>query len=135
MKTYSEILAIEPTLELEIDLGLIGQPEYTLKVNNILYTDRYNLIRVPIEIPIEITIELYNKIYVSDSETAIQVNAIRIENELIIPRYDHLVEYVNDHNYTKPTNYIGFNGVWKLSLQPCFFHWLHRVTGQGWIIS
>ena len=135
MKNYLELQDIKPTLQVEIKLGIIGQPEYTLQVNNILYTGLHNLIEVPVKSPIEIKVELFNKIYVSDSESAIQVDIIKIENELIIPKYDNFVDYINDHTYTQPTNYIGFNGIWKLSLQPCFFHWLHSATGQGWIIS
>ena len=132
MNNYSEILDTNFSVKLELNLELIGQPEYVLSINNKNYHSIMVCAQINILDAIDIEIVLKNKIYSVNSETAVHVKELRIENELIIPKYSHLVKYTNDHNFTDPTNYIGFNGIWRLKIAPNFFHWLHKVKGYGW---
>jgi hypothetical protein len=84
--------------------------------------------------PIDIDIRLSNKQYTTEYETAIKFK-IYIDNIEIIPKYDYLADYINDHDNNNPTNYLGFNGKWTLTIDRPFYHWLHYHSGQGWLIG
>jgi hypothetical protein len=131
MKTYSDLT--DTDIQIQIEFETIGNPEFlvngsVLEQNNLTYC-------VKLLTPFSITIELYNKHYTTEYETAVIINRLSIDNIEIIPRYDYLAEYVNDHNHNSPTNYIGFNGKWTLTIDRPFYQWLHQITGQGWLLG
>jgi hypothetical protein len=79
-------------------------------------------------------VKLKNKIYGLNPDTAVVLNQISIDRFDIIPAWTQLAEYVNDHDNTDPTSYLGFNGEWKLEISEPFYQWRHQVTGQGWLL-
>ena len=141
MKNYSDLLAIDTRLALSIKLRPINQPNIWVRVNRDLigYTALSDSIQLDYQIGlldnINIVIELYNKDYNNINETAVIIDNISVDNIDIIPRYDYLADYINDHNFKDPTNYLGFNGKWALTIDQPFYHWLHQHSGQGWLIG
>jgi hypothetical protein len=131
MKTYSELT--DTDIRIDIELERIGDPKFlinrsALEQNNLTYY-------VELSRPFSIIIELYDKHYTTEYETAVIIKQLSIDNIKIIPTYDYLAEYVNDHGNNNPTSYLGFNGKWTLQINRPFYQWLHQVTGQGWLLS
>lgn len=141
MNNYLDLQDIDTRLNLIIKLEPVGKPAVKLIVNDKEY-DYSNLSQVviinqylPLLSPINIDFILYNKHYNLEHETAVIINNITIDNIDIIPKYDYLAEYDNDHGFKKPTNYLGFNGKWSLTIDRPFYHWLHQHSGQGWLLG
>ena len=84
---------------------------------------------------INIDIIMSDKHYSLEYETAAIIRQLSIDNIDIIPRYEYLADYDNDHDFKNPTNYLGFNGKWTLTIDLPFYHWLHKHSGQGWLIG
>jgi hypothetical protein len=141
MKTYSDLQDINTCIDISICLRPIGRPNIWVKVNRdfVGYTALSEDIQLDYQVGlldnINITVELLNKHYTTEYETAIIIDNIIIDNITIIPQYDYLAEYVNDHDNNNPTNYLGFNGKWSLTIDRPFYHWLHQHSGQGWLIG
>jgi hypothetical protein len=141
MKTYSDLLDIDTCLHLHVELEPVGTPDITVSINNIVddYPELSNNIILDYHIDLldlfSIDIELRNKHYTVEYETAVIIKRLSVDNIELIPQYDYLAEYVNDHNNNNPTSYLGFNGKWRLTFDQPFYHWLHRHSGQGWLIG
>jgi hypothetical protein len=131
MKTYSELT--DTDIQIDLQFELIGNPEFT--VNGSALTQDNLTYCVDLLTPFSVVIELYNKHYTTEYETAVIIKRLSIDNIEIIPKYDYLAEYINDHNHNNPTNYLGFNGKWTLTIDRPFYRWLHQATGQGWILG
>jgi hypothetical protein len=141
MKTYSDLQAIDTRLHLHIELEPVGTPDITVSVNDII--DDYSVLSDTIILDYHVdlldlfavNIELRNKTYSLDNETAVIIRRLSVDNIELIPQYDYLAKYVNDHDNNNPTNYLGFNGKWTLTIDRPFYHWLHEHSGQGWLIG
>lgn len=141
MKTYSDLQDIDQVIDIKINLRPIGRPNISAGINHD-FSD-YTGLSVPVTLDyrvglldnIDIIIKLYDKEYSIDNETAIIIDNIVIDNISIVPKFDYLAEYANDHNNNNPTNYLGFNGTWRLNIDQPFYHWLHKHTGQGWLLK
>jgi hypothetical protein len=136
MNNYLDLLDTDTNLRLSIDLNLVGNPDYIIKINDKIIDN--NIIinkQLPLLNPIVVEIELRNKIYTSEYETAVMIKSLLIDNINIIPTYTQLADYVNDRDFTSPTNYLGFNGKWTLTIDRPFYQWLHQVQGQGWLLT
>jgi hypothetical protein len=141
MKNYSDLQAIDTRLHLHVELEPVGTPDITVSVNDIMndypglshniildyYIDLLDLFAV--------NIELCNKHYTTEYETAVIIRRLSIDDIKLIPEYDYLAKYVNDHDNNNPTSYLGFNGKWTLTIDRPFYHWLHEHSGQGWLIG
>jgi len=141
MNTYSDLQAIDTRLHLHVELEPVGTPDITVSVNDIMndypglshniildyYIDLLDLFAV--------NIELCNKHYTTEYETAVIIRRLSIDDIKLIPEYDYLAKYVNDHDNNNPTSYLGFNGKWTLTIDRPFYHWLHEHSGQGWLIG
>ena len=141
MKTYSDLQAIDTRLQLQVELEPVGTPEVTIAINGvenhylvlsdtIILDYRVNLLDL-----FAVSIELSNKHYTTEYETAVIIRRLSVDNIELIPQYDYLAEYVNDHDNNNPTSYLGFNGKWTLTFDRPFYHWLHLHSGQGWLIG
>lgn len=141
MKTYSDLTDISPYSLLQVELQPVGHPniriftphdviDYPALSAPIILDYRVNILE-----PYSISLELYNKTYSLDNETAVIIKRLSIDNIEIIPKYDYLAEYVNDHDNNNPTSYLGFNGKWTLTIDRPFYHWLHFHSGQGWLFG
>ena len=141
MKTYSDLQDIDTRLNLVVELEPVGNPTATVIINNQQYD--YPQLSMPIIITkylpltdnINIDIIMSNKQYTLEYETAVIIRQISIDNIKLIPKYDYLAEYINDHDNNNPTTYLGFNGKWTLTIDRSFYHWLHEHSGQGWLIG
>jgi hypothetical protein len=141
MKTYSDLQDIDPRLNLVIELEPVGTPsarviindkeyDYPGLSNSIIVNDYLSLMDL-----INIDIILYDKHYTTEYETAVIICRLSVDNIELIPKYDYLAKYHNDHDNNNPTSYLGFNGKWTLTIDRPFYHWLHEHSGQGWLIG
>jgi len=141
MKTYSDLQDINQSIDVKITLRPIGLPNLHASVNQEL--SNYVGLSTPITLEyrvglldnIDIVIKLYNKEYNLSVETAVIIDSIAIDNINIVPKFDYLATYLNDHSNNNPTSYLGFNGTWQLNIDQPFYHWLHKHTGQGWLLT
>jgi len=141
MKTYSDLQDIDSRLNLVIELEPVGNPtvkiiindkeyDYTQLDSSIIINDYLLLMDL-----INIDIIMSNKHYTLEYETAVIIKRLSVDDIELIPRYDYLATYINDHDNNNPTSYLGFNGKWTLTIDRPFYHWLHKHSGQGWLIG
>lgn len=141
MNNFSDLLDIKPDLAIRLQLTPVGTPHIAVRVNQHcvwqgLLTVPWNCeLRHPLTDPLQVTVELMNKNYKVDSTSAVIVEQLSIDQFDLVPNWTHLIDYQNDHNYQDPTNYLGFNGAWCLDINRPFYHWLHHVSGQGWLLK
>lgn len=140
MKTYSDLQDIDSRLHLYLELEPVGRPEVEVIAGNHyaggqLFTPARVSCQLDLLSSFMIQIELKNKIYDAANETAVIIRRLRIDNIDLVPRFDYLAVYRNDHDFKDPTNYLGFNGKWTLTIDRPFYQWLHQVTGQGWLLG
>jgi hypothetical protein len=140
MKNFSDLLATDQSLDLVISVAPVGLPDTEIWINqNLMYqgqlSDTLDISKkLPLLSAFSISVKLKNKIYTSDSETAIVLTKISIDGFDIVPAWTHLANYTNDHHMDDPTSYLGFNGEWELVISQPFYQWRHQVTGQGWLL-
>ena len=141
MKTYSDLQAIDSRLHLHVELEPVGTPDITVSVNDVIddYPGLSDTIILDYHVDLldlfAVNIELRNKHYTTEYETAVIIKRLSIDNIELIPQYDYLARYINDHDNNNPTSYLGFNGKWTLTIDRPFYHWLHQHSGQGWLIG
>ena len=140
MKNYSDLQAIDSELHCYLALEPVGTPEVAVIIAGVygggkLFKSVVFDVRIDLLQPFTIEIELKNKTYSMEHETAVVIKQLQIDGIDIVPRFDYLAIYRNDHDNNDPTSYLGFNGKWTLTIDRPFYHWLHEHTGQGWLIS
>ena len=141
MKTYSDLQAIDTRLRLHVELEPVGTPDVRISINDVVddYPRLSNTIILDYYVDLldlfSVDIELLNKHYTTKYETAVIIKQLSVDNIELIPQYDYLAEYINDHDNNNPTSYLGFNGKWTLTFDRPFYHWLHQHSGQGWLIG
>jgi hypothetical protein len=119
----------------------IYAPVIKLLINNIVLFDGPATQAIVIEQlksltdRVQIEIYLQDKKYSSEHETALVIKSINFDGFELVPVYISRAIYINDHNYEQPTNYMGFNGCWKLDIDRPFYQWLHGATNQGWLLK
>ena len=140
MNKFLELLATEKTLDVVLTLRPIGCPQLQVSINGeVLYHNQLNESivlqhRVPLLDPLTVTVILLNKVY-GQTETAVVIEQLDIDNFPIFPDWTQTAKYINDHDYCDPTNYLGFNGSWVLATDIPFYQWKHTITGQGWLLQ
>jgi hypothetical protein len=144
MKQFSDLQAIDTKINIDIMLTAIaqnGNPEIAVTVNDQTLFDKslqgtiLLSYQVPLLSPMFFCLELKNKQYNQNLETAVIIDRISVDNIDIMPTYSHLADYQNDHNNHNPTNYLGFNGKWTLTIDRPFYQWLHQAQGHGWLLT
>lgn len=142
MKNFSELLATDLNLDFKLELTpfhsaldvsvcINGQTVYDdLLAKDFKYATQLSLLN-----PISIRICIQGKDYALDSQSAVLLKTIKIDDFDLIPNWTHLSSYKNDHNYTEPTTHLGFNGEWQLDIPEPFYRWKHKITGQGWLLT
>lgn len=142
MKNFSELLATDLELDfqlelepfhstLDVEVWLNGQLIYDdLLVHPLTYNAKLNLLD-----PIDLKICVRGKDYELDSQAAVLIKTIKIDDFELTPNWTQLAQYTNDHNYTDPTTHLGFNGVWHYAIGQPFYRWKHKITGQGWLLT
>lgn len=140
MENFSQATATQADLQIALYLVPIGLPQVQIVIDNTVVFDdvmtsatyleqRHDLLR-----PISIWIELRDKEYNLEHETAILVERFDINKIPLIPDMTQHFVYQNDRGWTSPTNYLGFNGIWRLNTVDCFYRWWHTQSGQGWLL-
>ena len=144
MKNFSDLLATERSLAITISLvPVIGSqsPQVTVTVNQDTWFDaclhKTSTLtgRTALLQPLRIVITMKGKIYDVAQETAVKLMSVCVDGFEFIPNWTHLAVYDNEHGLPGPTSYIGINGHWILDIPEPFHVWLHRVTGQGWLLK
>jgi len=141
MKNFSDLLATDLHLDLELIVEPVGRPDVEIWVNQQLIHQGQlsESITVSKQLPLlkefSVAVKLKNKVYSQESETAVVLNQLSIDGFDIIPQFTHLARYVNDHVFTDPTCYLGFNGEWRLEVTKPFYQWQHEITSQGWLFQ
>jgi hypothetical protein len=144
MKNFSELLDTDLRIDIKISLSVIsdnGYPRCKVSVNDLTqYNDSmFESLAVESTVrlldPIRIVIEMSGKNHSREKETAIVIDSVTIDGFEILPNWTHLAQYENERCIDSPTSYLGFNGVWSLQINEPFYHWRHRITGQGWLLS
>ena len=141
MKNDSDLQDIDTRLHLHLELEPVGTPDVRISINDVVddYPGLSNNIILDYHVELldlfSVNIELLNKHYTTEYETAAIIRRLSIDNIDIMPNYNYLAEYVNDHDNNNPTSYLGFNGKWTLTFDRPFYHWLHEHSGQGWLIG
>ena len=144
MKNFSDLLATKAEVTVEIELSCLcgsGVPPCKIFINdhvcfNSLMSSSVTITKkVPILTFLTIKIVMKDKIYSSEQETAIIIEKLNIDGFEIVPNWNHLARYENDHENNLPTRYLGFNGTWTLNIAEPFYRWRHRITGQGWLLE
>jgi hypothetical protein len=143
MNKYSDLQATN--LRLDIELETVGSPAFDLSIipSSVptqralpgAFTTVKQTYYLDLLTPFSVIIDLYNKDYNVDNTSAVIIRRLSIDNIELIPDYDYLAHYDNDHDNNNPTSYIGFNGQWRLTFDRPFYHWLHQHTGQGWLLD
>jgi hypothetical protein len=141
MNNFSDLLAIDSVLNVKLQLTPVHQPWAKVMINQQCVWDDQLIkplavaCQLPLLEPLNVSIELHSKDYAVDNLSAILIEQLTIDNFELIPNWTQLADYVNDHCYQDPTNYLGFNGTWRLSISEPFYQWQHRVGGQGWLLK
>jgi len=141
MNTFSDLQATEFDLDLRLQVRAIGRPRLRISINqDIVYHDilthTFDLNRqLPLLQPFAVTIELLDKDYNSAQETAVVIEQLSIDQFELVPAWTQLATYTNDHQYTDPTNYLGFVGTWQLLVDCPFYQWAHTMTNQGMLLQ
>jgi len=140
MKTYSDLQAIDSRLHCHLELEPVGAPEVSVIIAGMygggkLFQSAVLDISTDLLKPFSIEIELKNKTYTVEYETAVVIKQLQIDGIDLVPRFDYMATYVNDHDNTNPTSYLGFNGKWTLTFDLPFYQWLHQATGQGLLLG
>jgi len=144
MKNFSDLQDINTIALVSIRVSPItnnGIPRAIVRLNdniildlNLTHTDTVTYFH-DLLLPLSVSVEMQNKQYNQYQETAIIVESIIVDNNELLPDYNHLVDYQNDHNNNTATNYLGFNGKWTLTIERPFYQWLHQHSGQGWLLT
>jgi hypothetical protein len=136
MNNYLDLQDIDTDIQIEVKLSTIGLPDFIVTVADHHWNNQSNIIvNHKLLSTFNIDIELRNKHYTLEHETAVIIDSISIDHINIIPTYNHLANYQNDHHNNTPTSYLGFNGKWTLTFDRPFYQWLHQAQGQGWLLS
>jgi hypothetical protein len=144
MKNFSDLLATKADVTVEVELSCLcgsGNPHGWIIINDHVCFDSLMLSTITITKTVSIlsclTIEIgmKDKIYSSEQETAIVIEKLNIDGFEIIPNWNHLARYENDHKQNSPTRYLGFNGRWILEIDRPFYQWQHQITSQGWLLE
>ena len=141
MKNFSDLLATDLHLDLVLIVEPVGRPDVEIWIDQQLIQQGHLMesITVSKQLPLLprflVSVKLKNKVYSSESETAVVLTKLSIDEFDIIPNFTHLAQYTNDHDFTEPTSYIGFNGEWRLEVTKPFYQWQHEITSQGWLFQ
>lgn len=136
MNNYSDLLDIDNTIEVLIELAIVGEPDLHVWVNeNKIQVASKIKLRLSLLDPVCFTLQIKNKDYENDSATLVTVESISIDGINLIPAFNHLTTYSNDRQSGLTTNCLGFNGTWTFNVEQPFYQWLHQATGQGWLLQ
>lgn len=140
MQTFSELQATKVSLCVSLGLTPINLPNLEVTVDKqcrfkgILQYDQIFVCDHDILEPLHIEIKLHDKIY-DAQEQAVLISSMQVDRIDYSDIFATYAVYQNDHDYSGPTTYLGFNGTWSIMIDRPFYQWLHEKTGQGWLLE
>jgi len=145
MKNFYDLLDINKNIDFVLEVEPIlknGEPIIKVLLNQDCIFGKYSLTayqkictRISLLDTIKLEVIMSDKKYNANLETAIIIKKLEIDGIEVIPKYNHLIDYQNDHNINTKTNYLGYNGTWTLDIDRPFYQWLHQASGQGWLLE
>lgn len=144
MNNFSELQGTDISLTLVLELEPhynTHAPDVLAYANNVqLYSGKLTQIccitqQIPLKSIFDIQIHLINKNDLNDCTTGVIISSLTIDCHNLVPKWTHLAHYTNDRDYDGPAAHLGFNGVWKLTIDKPFYQWWHINTGQGWLLK
>lgn len=143
MKNFLDLLDIEYFLDFELYLEPYQSTSLNVTINingdevfnNCLSKNLKIQRKLDTLSPVKTSIDISGKDYNNNSQAAIIIKKLSIDGFELHQRWTHLSKYNNDHNYTNPTNHLGFNGKWTFDIDKPFYQWKHIITGQGWLLT
>ena len=90
--------------------------------------------KILISDPLKVDISLSDIDYDKGNPT-VEIKSITVDNIQVMPNYNYTCKYENDKKINSPTNILEFNGTWTLDTVIPFKHWLHEVSGKGWLLQ
>lgn len=139
MNTFSDLQAID--LELALWVQPMGNPLLKISINDdvVYHGNLAHLLEIrrqlPLLQPFAVTVELLDKDYHSNQETAVVIKQLTVDGFELIPQWNHLSTYDNDHQNDTPTHYLGFVGTWCLKVDRPFYQWYHLASNQGMLLT
>lgn len=125
MKNFSDATAIKSSLKLDILLRLkpVGSVKTQLHINDTVWEARISeetefKHEIGITDPLLIQIQIQRK-----HPEALEIE-LEIDGNKVLPLYQDQFGI---------NSYIDSNNIWQVKISN-FYPWLHKVTGQGWII-
>jgi hypothetical protein len=116
----------------------------TLLVHELLYTSKkYNFDVMLKSGHHSINVELVNK---TPSDTKVDKSGVIVADKALIIKtvtiegyslsdFLHRAVYYPANRDSLRSNYLGWNGTWKLDIVTPIFTWIHKTQGLGWIYS
>ena len=142
MKNFLDLQDINTNLSVCVELSPHGSPLSTnVSLNGVVVFDgkldkKFSYIcDIGILESLNLLITVSGKDYNIDSEPAVVIDKITIDELNLIPNCIHLSSYVNDQQYVSPTTHLGFNGTWQFSISDPFYTWRHKTLNFGWLLS
>lgn len=126
---------------INIELDLVGTPHYEIRLDGIPVTTNIDCDLYSGTHTLEI--EHVNK-HPHDATTALIVKSI-IFNDITSDKFvwqgvytpDYPEPWASEQTLLAPelpaNNYLGWNGVWRLTFTAPVFTWIHQVEDLGWI--
>jgi hypothetical protein len=135
MQTFLELQAIEPMLEVQMRLDLLGDPRGQVCIAHQWFPlqTQYQVM-VSAAQAFDLVVLHHDKTYQEPYERAIVIIELTIGIWRMTDAHNHLVTYQNDRGPNLHTRYLGFNGEWRLNIDRAFWLWHHHHTGQGMLI-
>lgn len=143
MKTFSDLLAIEQTVSVDIELQSdyerqppwvrvqVNDQDTTLQVNDV--TKLEFQVALLSTIKISITVEDYRG--EPDWVRGLNIKSICIDGIPLIPHFCFLAQLSDNLQRYAPTSHIVQHGSWSLDINRPFYQWYHHVSGQGWLLE
>lgn len=129
---------VDSLIRLRVSLSPVNDiniPELSIAANtNVIFNGK--LSEQPyFETEIRLDEHLDLEIIMANNNAAI-INSIEIDGFEIIPDYIHYSDYIGaDGTEYGSTEYLGVSGKWHFRIDEPFYHWKHRVTGCGWLLT
>ena len=118
-QTFSDIMAIDTSSQICLQIKIAAEEKYQLTINNQIISDKNSITYWDLLAPLEIKIKnlsLYGSVV---------IKKISVNNLEILPKFCHLSSN-KSHSITKP-------GSWSFVISEPFYIWYHQVAGYGMV--
>ena len=136
MLTFSELRATDHALIVAVTVTRHGDPQGWIEVSDQRQLiQAQNTWQVSSQKPFDIRVCMFGKTHEELQETAMEISQLTIDTWRMQSKHDHLATYQTSDHGVLHTRYLGYNGVWCLSIDQPFWLWHHHCTHQGMLIQ